>query len=178
MIVLLLVIAIRLVVPLSILRWPFWGMLLAIAADASDVMIFSKLGWGILEGRGIYHELDKIFDIYYLAIAAYMALKWQDALPRRLALLLFLWRFAGDVVFEITRARQILLFAPNIFENFYLIIAGLLQFFPAFHVNTARRIIIILLMAAVPKIVQEYIMHYLKFPTWNFFKEYFFFWLY
>ena len=154
MIVLLLVVVIRLVVPLSILRWPFWGMLLAIAADASDVMIFSKLGWGILDGRGIYHELDKIFDIYYMALAAYVALKWQEALPRRLALLLFLWRFAGDVVFEITRARQVLFFAPNIFENFYLILAGLLQFFPAFRVNTTRLIIIILLIAALPKIIQ------------------------
>ena len=128
MIVPLLVIVIRLLAPLSILRWPFWGLLAAIAADASDVMIFSKLGWGILEDRGIYHELDKIFDIYYLALAAYVALKWQDALPRRLALTLFGWRLVGNIVFEITNARQVLFFAPNIFENsVYLVFESALR---------------------------------------------------
>ncbi|MFY9462231.1 MAG: hypothetical protein WAP51_03460 [Candidatus Sungiibacteriota bacterium] len=172
-----LVIIVRLIAPLAILRWPFWGMLAAIAADASDVMIFSKLGWGILEGRGIYHEFDKIFDIYYLALAAYMALKWQDVPARRLAIVLFGWRLIGDVVFEITRVRQVLFFAPNIFENFYLIIAGLLQFFPRFALSK-KRIAAILVIAAIPKIVQEYVMHYLEFSTWQFFKTYFFFWLY
>ena len=173
----LLVAAIRLVVPLAILRWPFWGALLAIAADASDVMILDKLGWNVLAGQNVYHELDKIFDIYYLALAAYMAFGWQDTLTRRLAFVLFLWRFAGDIIFEITSVRQILFFAPNIFENFYLIIAGLRQFFPRFALDK-KRVAAILLIAVIPKIVQEYIMHYLEFPTWEFFKHTLFFWLY
>src|SRR3989344_5101669 len=133
-----LVFLIRLLVPLSILRWPFWGMLLSIAADAADVVLFSALGWGILEGRGMYHELDKVFDIYYLALAAYVAFKWRDALPRRLALALFAWRLVGEVVFELTHARQVLFFSPNIFENFYLLWAGTLHFFPGVRMTKKR----------------------------------------
>ena len=170
-----LVFLIRLLVPLSILRWPFWGMLLSIAADAADVVLFSALGWGVLEGRGMYHELDKVFDIYYLALAAYAAFKWHDALPRRTALALFAWRLAGEVIFELTRTRQVLFFAPNIFENFYLLWAGTLQFLPEVRM-TRKRLAVYLLVATVPKIVQEYIMHYLEFPTWVFIKHNLFRW--
>lgn len=178
MIVPFLVIAIRILVPFTIPRWPFWGMLLAAAADASDVIILDKFGWGILEGRGIYHELDKFFDIYYLSFAAYTTLQWENALLRRTALALFFWRLAGVIVFEITQIRQIFFFAPNIFENFYLIVSGLRLFFPASHINNLKRFLLVLLIAALPKIIQEYIMHYLEFPTWVFFRSYFFFWLY
>ncbi|MBI2640167.1 MAG: hypothetical protein HYW90_04770 [Candidatus Sungbacteria bacterium] len=173
-----LIIGIRILIPFAIPRWPFWGMLLAVAADASDVMIFDKFGWGILGGRDIYHEFDKVLDIYYLAFAAYAALRWQDVLLRRTAFALFAWRLAGVIIFEITHARQIFFFAPNIFENFYLIVSGFNQFFPAVRINNLGRFGLILLIAAIPKIIQEYIMHYLEFPIWAFLKNYFLFWLY
>lgn len=85
----LLIVTIRVLIPFAIPRWPFWGMLFAVAADASDVIILDKFGWGILEGRGIYHELDKFFDIYYLSFAAYTALRWKNTILRRTALAFF-----------------------------------------------------------------------------------------
>jgi len=173
----LLVFAIRLLIPLSIMRWPFWGMLLAIAADASDVIILDKFGWGVWDGTN-YHTLDKLFDTYYLAFAVFMSIRWRDILAAKLSFALFIWRVAGVFIFEITQIRQVIFFAPNIFENFYLIVAGLYQFFPGFRANTVKRIIMIFVIAAIPKIIQEYIMHYLEFQTWAFFKANLFFWLY
>ena len=150
--------------------------MLAIAADALDVIIFSWLGWGILEGKGIYHELDKALDIYYLSFAAYKSVGWQDALAKKTSIILFFWRFAGFAVFEITGIRQIILFAPNVFENFYLLWQGTLRFFPASRMQSYRKLAAYLLIAAIPKIIQEYIMHFLEFPTWAFIKHNLFFW--
>jgi len=41
---------------------------------------------------------------------------------------------------------------------------------------TRKRLAVYLLVATVPKIVQEYIMHYLEFPTWVFIKHNLFRW--
>lgn len=170
-----LIFGIRLLVPLAILRWPFWGMLAAIAGDASDVIIADALGWGF-GTAGRYHTFDKIFDLYALAFAYGASFRWPDRLARRTASVLFFWRAAGLAAFELTGVRQAVFFGPNIFENFYLIVAGLRQFLPSFRVNTARRLIIILAIAGIPKIIQEYIMHYLEFPTWLFIKTHLFRW--
>lgn len=45
---LILVILIRLGLPLTILRWPLGGAVVAILADISDVMIFEQFGSGPL----------------------------------------------------------------------------------------------------------------------------------
>ena len=168
--------AMRILVPFSILRFPFWGMLLSLLADALDVVIFSWLGWGILEGKGIYHELDKVFDMYYLSFAAYKTLGWQDAFAKRTSILLFVWRLLGFAAFEVTNIRQLIFFAPNIFENFYLLWQGTLQFFPMSRMTTKKKLAIYIVIAAIPKIVQEYTMHYLEFPTWAFIKHNIFLW--
>lgn len=167
----LLIIGIRVVAPLAILRWPFWGGLLAIAADASDVVICDALGGCPLFGGERYHTFDKIFDLYYLSLEFYRTRTWAEVLPRRTASFLFWWRVAGVAAFELTRVRQIIFFAPNIFENFYLIIAGLKQFAPHRIISNRRTVLRILLIAAAPKLVQEYIMHFREFPTWAFIKH-------
>lgn len=170
-----LIIAIRLLVPLSILRWPFWGMLLAIAADASDIIIVEALGSEF--GTALrYQVFDKFFDLYYLSFAFYASRAWQDVLPRRTSVVLFGWRIAGLIAFEITHIRQIMFFAPNIFENFYLLVAGMQKFFPAFRLDSRRRLVGSLLIAGIPKLTQEYVMHFLEFPTWSFIKHNIFRW--
>lgn len=165
---------IRIFIPLTILRWPFWGALLAILGDISDVVLMDAFGWGWFEGRD-YHSYDKFFDTYYLGLECYMSLKWREILPRRTAAILFLWRLLGVIVFEIFKIRQLIFLAPNIFENFYLLVVGLKKFF-GFSINSVKRLVIILLVAGIPKIIQEYIMHYLEFPTWPFLKKNLFRW--
>jgi len=59
------VILLRALIPFTILRWPLLGGILALLIDASDIMIFDYFGYGFLSGIP-YHNLDKIFDMWYL----------------------------------------------------------------------------------------------------------------
>lgn len=170
-----LVAALRLFLPITILRWPFWGLLLAIAADTTDIIIVEALGSEFGTAQR-YQIFDKFFDLYYLALAFWVTRQWSEPLARRWAAALFLWRMSGLAVFEATHIRQLIFFAPNIFENFYILVAGLKQFFPTVQVGRKKRLIVLLLIAAVPKIAQEYLMHYLEFPTWSFIKHNIFRW--
>lgn len=171
------VVLIRMLAPLTILRWPLGGAILAILGDISDVMIMEKFGWGYF-GDGNYHNFDKFFDTYYLFFEFLAAHRWTNNLARRTAKTLFLWRFIGFTIFEFSGLRPILLIAPNIFEYFYLFWAVILRFFPSF-ILTPGRLITALLVLGLPKIAQEYLMHY-KYPdqTWGFIKERLFWWFY
>ena len=152
-------------------------MLLAIAADAADVPIMDALGWGFGTAAR-YHAFDKIFDLYYLAIALIVAQDlWQEKSLRRVAGILFFWRLLGVLTFELTGSRQMIFFAPNVFENFYLLVAGAKTVAPRLRLDSWKGITILLAVAAIPKIAQEYIMHFTEFPTWIFLKRHLFWWL-
>lgn len=174
----LIVIITRTFLPLTILRWPLSGALLAILGDISDVMIFEKYGYGYFFSDPTYHIFDKIFDTWYLFFEYLVVFRWTNTLARRTAKTLFLWRFAGFAVFEFWGFRPAFFAAPNIFEHFYLFWAFIIKFLPGFKLNF-RRLIVILLILGMPKIIQEYIMHY-KYPdqTWNFLRDHLFWWLY
>jgi len=176
----LLVILFRLVVPFSIFRWPLGGAVAAMVADASDVMIAQRFGYGYLDmfGANTYHNIDKILDIYYLFFELIVASRWTNIYARRTATVLFVWRAAGAALFEVTRVRWLFLAAPNIFENFYLAWTIILKWFRRFKFTTYK-LIIILLLVGIPKIVQEYLMHYVYVDqTWNFLRDTLFWWLY
>lgn len=149
-IVSILVILARLLAPFAIFRWPLAGILLAIAADASDVMIFEVTGYGFFDG--IYHRLDKILDIYYLFFAWLVARRWDDLLARRTAAILFWWRAFGVAIFEATGFRPLFLFAPSIFENFYLFRVIAVKVRPSF-TFTVRSLVLVLLAVGIPKLV-------------------------
>ena len=68
-------------------------------------------------------------------------------------------------------------FAPNVFENFYLLVAGAKTVAPRLRLDSWKGITILLAVAAIPKIAQEYIMHFTEFPTWIFLKRHLFWWL-
>lgn len=172
----LIIVIIRILVPFTILRWPLGGMILAILGDISDAMVFEKFGTGYFNMD--YHRIDKFLDIYYLFFAFLVVHRWKNTLARRTAKALFLWRFAGFVVFEFSGLQYIFFIAPNIFEHFYLFWAVIIRFFPSFKL-TPLRLAIALFILGFPKVIQEYLMHY-KFPgqTWHFFRDNVFWWLY
>lgn len=151
----LIIIVIRLIVPLTILRWPLFGGILSLVADALDVVLASLIDLG---GVWNYHQLDKYLDTYYLALEAVVVQRWTD-LPRWTATVLFGYRFTGVVLFEITDVRLLLFIFPNLFENFFLFYAAVLRFFPEY-VLTPRRLIVWLAVLLVPKMIQEYVIHY------------------
>ena len=151
----LLIVVLRILLPLTILRWPLAGGIIALLADALDIVLASLVDLG---GLWQYHNLDKFLDTYYLGLEAIVAQRWT-ALPRWTATLLFGYRLIGVVLFEATNIRLFLFFFPALFENFFLFYAVLLRFFPEYNL-TPRRLAYWLAILLVPKMIQEYVLHY------------------
>lgn len=116
--------AVRVAGSLPVLRWPFIGGWIAVFTDLSDLFLREWIHAG---GVNDYQEFDKYLDQVYMLTFLAMALRWQAA-PRSIAMGLYLWRLAGFVAFEATGERDLLLFFPNVFEFWFLFVAGL-QFF-------------------------------------------------
>lgn len=159
----LIVVLVRLAVPLAIPRWPFWGAVAALIADTFDFTVLNALGNGPLGGNG-YQRFDKLFDVYTLFFELYAVSKLVESKARRLLTGLFSWRLLGVFVFELTGIRQLLFFAPNIFEYFYLLVFGVKQFQLPFSLDRRRNLFILFLTAAIPKIVLEYVLHFREYP--------------
>ena len=153
----LLIVVLRLIIPLAIFRWPLVGGVLALVADALDIVLASLIDLG---GLWNYHALDKYLDTYYLGIEAVVAQRWA-ALPRLTATALFGYRLIGVALFEVTDIRLFLFIFPALFENFYLFYAALRRFFPDY-VLTPRRLAVWLAVLLVPKMIQEYSLHYAR----------------
>jgi hypothetical protein len=147
------VFAVRLGLPLLILRRPVLGGFLAILADLSDIPIFNIWGWPPWP----YHQLDKALDVYYLALEAWVARRWAPW-ERGIALGLFAWRLAGVAAFELTGWRGAMLVFPNLFEWWWLLVVLRDRFRPGYHL-TPRRSAVWLLVLLVPKEAQEYALH-------------------
>jgi hypothetical protein len=114
------VVALRLVLPLSILRWPLAGGILALVVDAVDVVLvdgLASLFGEPLEFGPLYAQIDKWLDTYYLAIEAAVAYRWAERTLRTTAIALFAWRLIGVILFEITAVRPLLVVFPNLFET-------------------------------------------------------------
>lgn len=116
--VVLAVFAMRLLVPLLILRFPLPGIVAAILADAVDGAIFSGVTGAPLDG---YQNFDKALDAYYLAIA-FIAMRrnWTDPFAQRLGAGLWYVRLVGVALFSLSDERALLLLFPATFELFFI----------------------------------------------------------
>ena len=160
------VIALRLLVPLGIFRWPLGGAIAAMLVDALDVVIIELIGLGSFSH---YAALDKGLDIYYLSFEAFVSLRWEP-LAKWTSLTLFAYRAIGFVAFEVTQQRALLLVFPNVFENFYLVYAALRRFAPNWHL-TPLRLGSLLVAVTIPKLFQEYLLHYAEVQPWDWIKR-------
>jgi hypothetical protein len=155
------VVAIRLVVPLSIFRWPFFGAVASIIADALDIVIITLLHrYAGLAAVWNYHELDKYLDTYYLAIEVIVAQRWPE-LPSWIAGALFVDRLIGVVLFESTGIRVFLFAFPALIDFYFLFYTGARQFAPDYEL-TPRRLFAWLAVLLIPKMAQEYALHYAR----------------
>src|SRR5262245_930423 len=170
----LIVIAIRLLVPLSILRWPLAGGLLSLVVDAVDVILVDAIA-GLLGQPGefgpTYAQIDKWLDLYYLALELVVSRRWVEVVPRRTAAALFGWRLIGVILFEITVSRPLLVVFPNLFENYYLFILIARRWFPRFVPRTWAHSLIACLLLLIPKEVQEFVLHYEELHPWQWLRE-------
>jgi hypothetical protein len=114
----------RIVGSLPVLWWPFWGGIFAILVDGSDVFLRNTLG---VEGVERYHTFDKLLDQFYMFLFLVVAMRWSPV-PRNIAVVLYVFRVTGVIIFEITGERDALWLFPNLFEFWFVFVAGLQHF--------------------------------------------------
>ena len=165
----LIVIALRIIVPLLILKRPLAGGIVAMLLDALDVVIVEWFGEG---GMGPhYHRIDKLLDLYYLGLEAWVARCWTERIPRLTALGLFTVRVLGVIVFEVTNARPALFIFPNLFELWFLFYLLRNRFFPGLKLGTWRQTLFWLVILYIPKLGQEYLLHVAGARPWDWIKR-------
>ena len=170
------VIALRLIAPLAILRWPLAGGVLAMVVDAFDVVLVDAIAYGIgqpSEFGPFYAQTDKYFDTYYLSLELIVVRRWPESLPRRAATYLYLWRLIGVVAFEVTGHRPLLLVFPNLFELFYLYVLIVRRWAPALMPRTGVHVFAVVVVLLVPKLVQEWMLHVEQLHPWFWFRQHF-----
>ncbi|MGX7678487.1 hypothetical protein ACSMXN_06290 [Jatrophihabitans sp. DSM 45814] len=124
------VVALRVIVPLLIPRFPLPAILAALVIDGVDQTVFqswlSASTWAQLENG--YQGYDKALDVFYLTIAYTATMRnWKNPSALRWAQFLWLYRLVGVTTFEILHNasapeswRWLLLVFPNTFEYFFI----------------------------------------------------------
>jgi hypothetical protein len=145
-------VAFRLASALPTLRWPFAGALIALVADFADLFLMDAIG-----GISDYQRLDKLCDLAYITAFLAVAARWSG-LERIVALVLFGYRMIGEVAFEITGERALLLLFPNVFEFWFVAVAARRHYRPE-RALTPRQAAVALVILLVGKEAQEYFLH-------------------
>lgn len=146
--------AVRIAGSLLVLRWPFWGAVIAVLFDFSDLFMMNLLHLGGVHG---YQSFDKWLDQVYMGAFLIVALRWE-AVPRLVAGALYLYRVAGFAAFEATHERALLIAFPNLFEAWYFLVAGIKEF----RIDIARQRPLVIgaaLTLLTGKFFQEYALH-------------------
>ncbi|MEE8345839.1 MAG: hypothetical protein V3S20_00695 [Dehalococcoidia bacterium] len=153
----LIIATVRVVGSLPVLRWAFLGGIVALLVDQSDLFMMNLIDLG---GVTSYQPFDKYLDQVYMLTFLAVALRWEGV-TRTIAVALFGYRLVGFFIFEVTGSRDILLFFPNVFEFWFLFVAGLKYFKVDFDYSRTRLAVsgAVLLTA---KLFQEYVLHYAR----------------
>lgn len=149
--------AVRVLGALPVLRWPLAGAVIALLTDLSDLFLMDLLHLG---GVRNYQAFDKWLDQAYLLTFLAAAQRWETT-PKRIALGLYAYRLVGFAVFEVTEARDLLLFFPNVFEFWFIFVAGAAVFLPGF-VYSPRNTALALVVLLAAKEFQEFALHYAR----------------
>jgi hypothetical protein len=147
--------AVRIAGSLPVLRWPFYGAILAILVDQSDLFMMNLIDLG---GVNDYQTFDKYLDQVYILCFLIVALRWQGY-ERNVAVVLFAYRLVGFVAFEITESRDVLLLFPNFFEFWFVLIAAKHEFGWEESLRGRRLAAVVAALVAL-KLFQEYAIHY------------------
>src|SRR5262245_37156136 len=86
--------------------------------DFSDLFLMDAIG-----GIHNYQALDKWCDQVYLGAFLIGALRWPRT-ARLVSIALYFYRLAGFVAFELTQSRWVLVAFPNLFEFWFVFVAG------------------------------------------------------
>lgn len=146
----------RIATALPVLRWPLAGALIAIIGDFCDLFLMDAIG-----GIADYQRLDKLCDLAYMATFLVVALRWHG-IERPIAVALFAFRMIGEVVFELTNERLVLLAFPNVFEFWFIAVAAWHHYRPG-AILKPRPTAVALAALLLGKEAQEYFLHYDRF---------------
>jgi hypothetical protein len=145
---------------LFVLRWPFWGAIVAVLCDLFDLLLFNLFvlygGWPGFDG---YQAFDKWADQVYLA--AFLVVAVRDFAPsaKRIAVALYLFRLVGFAGFESgVLPREALFLFPNLFEFWFLAVAFAMRYRPGF-AWTRDHSAAVLVVLLVAKEAQEWALH-------------------
>ena len=141
---------------LPVLRWPLAGALIAVVADFCDLFLMDAIG-----GIADYQRLDKISDLAYMSTFLIVALRWRGG-ERPIAVARFAVRMSGELVFELTNERLVLLVFPNVFEFWFIAVAAWHHYRPD-AVLKPWPTAIALSALLIAKEAQEYFLHYDRF---------------
>ena len=146
--------SVRIAGALLVLRWAFAGSLAAILIDFSDLFMMNLLDMG---GVRNYQALDKWLDLAYMLTFLWVALRWSGP-PRNIATALFAFRIIGVIAFEVLGNRWVLLLFPNVFEFWFVFVAGARLFAPEYELTWRRSLVWLIPLTAL-KEAQEYVLH-------------------
>lgn len=153
----LIIAAVRVAGSLPVLRWPLAGGILALVVDQSDLFMMNLIDLGGVSG---YQRFDKYLDQVYMLAFLAVAVRWE-AVPRIVSLALYVYRLAGFLTFEATGSRDILLLFPNVFEFWFLFVAGLKHFQVEFAYRPGQLAACAAVLVPL-KLFQEYALHYAR----------------
>ena len=117
----LIIAAARIAGSLPVLRWAFFGAILAIVVDFSDLFMMNLIDFGEVWD---YQTFDKWIDQVYMLTFLWVAVRQWDGPGRTVAVWLFAFRAIGFIAFEFTGDRAILFLFPNVFEFWFVAIAA------------------------------------------------------
>lgn len=152
---LLFIFSLRLLIPLTIFKWPLAGGIASLVVDAIDTNIVKFFNVEIPN----YVYTDKYLDMYYLSIELIVSLKWANKLAKRTSIFLFVWRLIGFVGLELTHIRPLLFIFPNLFENFFIYFVVLKKLKKDKWLSSGKRLGIALLVLWILKVPQEVVLH-------------------
>ena len=146
---------VRVLGSLPVLRWPFAGGVLAVLVDLADLVLLGLLNPGF--GVAGYQAFDKVLDQVYMATFLIVAMRWSG-IERTVAIGLYAFRLVGFLAFEVTGERFLLLAFPNLFEIWFLVVAGLhaRRIVPRW---TVWQLAVVLGLGLVVKEIQEWAIH-------------------
>lgn len=166
-----LIILLRIIVPLSIFRFPLIGGLASMWLDAAD---WNTSFFSATNDHVYYGALDKLLDFYYLTIEAYTVFSWKKSWAKWTALGLYFWRGLGVSLYVLTRIPFLLVIFPNVFEGFFLLIA-ITRVIQKKEVRFSLRLAVwSATILAIPKIIQEYAQHIAYPNNWHYIRINFF----
>jgi hypothetical protein len=165
------VIGLRILLPLTIFRWRLFGTIISPLLDAIDVVLVDVLVLVLNEpqvGFGNHYQfIDKWLDMYYLTFEVIVSFWWTNKLARNTSIILYVYRFIGLILFEITGIRKLFFIFPNLFENFFMYYVIAQKYFPKYLPKTKKQLTILLVLLYIPKLGQEWMLHYAQLHPWG-----------